>query len=135
MTMFQTESCQKIVKENPRSQIASEEDNIKKFVFFRYRYGTSGFRGHHETLDSVMIQVGLLAALRSLSQKGQAVGIIVTASHNEECDNGVKIIDPSGEMMDHSWEGLATEIANKSEDDILSFVESKYEEYKNDQKE
>lgn len=126
--MFQTKSCQDIVEQNPRSQTVSEEDNIKKCVFFRYRYGTSGFRGHHETLNSVMVRVGFLAALRSLSQKGQAIGIMVTASHNDECDNGVKIIDPSGEMMDHSWEEMATEIANQSEDDVLKYVQSKYEE-------
>lgn len=132
--MFQTDSAQNIVKQNPRSQTVSEDDKIKKFAFFRYRYGTSGFRGHHKTLDSVMIRVGFLAALRSLSQKGQAIGIMVTASHNDECDNGVKIIDPSGEMMDSSWEALATEIANKPEDEVLSFLQSKYEEFVDESK-
>ncbi len=83
-----------------------------------------------------MVRVGLLAVLRSFSQNCQAIGIMVTATHNEEQDNGVKIIDPSGEMMEHSWETLATEIANKSEDEILSFLQSKFETQQtdNDQK-
>lgn len=132
--MFTTKECENLIKEYPRSQELCEIEKIKKYVFFRYRYGTSGFRGHHQTLESVMVRVGLLAALRSLSQKGQAIGIMVTASHNDECDNGVKIIDPSGEMMDHSWEKLATEIANQPEDDVLNFIQSKYEEFSNESK-
>eukprot|EP01084_Bolivina_argentea_P244306 409299_1 len=130
--MFTTKACEKIINEHPRFQTLHEENKIKKYEFFNYRYGTSGFRGHNETLESVMVRVGLLAVLRSFSQNCQAIGIMVTASHNEEQDNGVKIIDPSGEMMEHSWETLATEIANKPEDKILSFLQSKFETQKND---
>lgn len=34
----------------------------------------------------------------------QAVGVMVTASHNPVADNGVKIIDPDGGMLARSWE-------------------------------
>lgn len=78
-----------------------------RHLFFRYRYGTSGFRGSNETLHSVMVRVGLLATLRSMTLSGQAIGIMVTASHNQQIDNGVKIIDPSGEMLDGCWESLS----------------------------
>ena len=35
---------------------------------------------------------------------------MITASHNPEGDNGVKLVDPAGEMLEFSWEALATGI-------------------------
>ncbi len=35
---------------------------------------------------------------------------MITASHNPEGDNGVKLVDPAGEMLQFSWEALATGI-------------------------
>ena len=35
-----------------------------------------------------------------------------TASHNPEPDNGVKVVDPLGEMMEEAWEQHATDLAN-----------------------
>ena len=35
---------------------------------------------------------------------------MITASHNPEHDNGVKLIDPRGEMLDQSWELHATNL-------------------------
>jgi phosphoacetylglucosamine mutase len=37
---------------------------------------------------------------------------MITASHNPEEDNGVKLIDPQGEMLEASWENYATLLAN-----------------------
>jgi phosphomannomutase len=37
---------------------------------------------------------------------------MITASHNPEQDNGVKLIDPFGEMLQQSWEKFATRLAN-----------------------
>lgn len=37
---------------------------------------------------------------------------MITASHNPEPDNGVKLVDPHGEMLEQSWEVLATKLAN-----------------------
>jgi phosphoacetylglucosamine mutase len=37
---------------------------------------------------------------------------MVTASHNPEADNGVKLVDPDGEMLEVRWEKFATEFAN-----------------------
>lgn len=37
---------------------------------------------------------------------------MITASHNPEEDNGVKLIDPLGEMLESSWENHATRLAN-----------------------
>ena len=40
------------------------------------------------------------------------IGVMITASHNPEPDNGVKLVDPKGEMLDQSWEKWATKFAN-----------------------
>ena len=43
---------------------------------------------------------------------GRAIGAMVTASHNPIGDNGIKLIDPNGEMLEASWESAATELVN-----------------------
>ncbi len=114
-----------------------------------YSYGTSGFRGPATTLDAVCLRMGVLAAIRSwatmhareeaaAAASGSAasaassasakqcpiVGLVVTASHNAGVDNGVKLVDASGEMMAQSWEAVATEVANAKEDSLASTVDA-----------
>jgi phosphoacetylglucosamine mutase len=64
------------------------------------KYGTAGFRDEHTLMESVFLRMGVLAALRSKSAQSKAVGIMVTASHNPEIDNGIKLVDPTGYMLD-----------------------------------
>ncbi|TXT13304.1 hypothetical protein VHUM_00671 [Vanrija humicola] len=77
-----------------------------------FGYGTAGFRTLGKRLPSVIFSVGLLAVLRSQRFNGKAIGVMVTASHNPEADNGVKLVDPAGEMLEQSWEAYATTLAN-----------------------
>ena len=49
------------------------------------------------------VRCALLMTARS-RQLGQATGIVITASHNPVEDSGVKLVDPSGEMLSQDWE-------------------------------
>uniref|UniRef100_A0A671SUI3 Phosphoacetylglucosamine mutase n=1 Tax=Sinocyclocheilus anshuiensis TaxID=1608454 RepID=A0A671SUI3_9TELE len=82
------------------------------------QYGTAGFRTDAKHLDHIMFRMGLLATLRSKKTKS-TIGVMVTASHNPEEDNGVKLIDPMGEMVTAVWEGYATQLANTEQDSLL----------------
>jgi uncharacterized membrane protein YfcA len=73
-----------------------------------YAYGTAGFRTSQEVLDSAMARVGILAGLLSAYCGGAAVGVMITASHNPNKDNGVKIMDSHGEMISKDWEDFAS---------------------------
>ncbi|XP_066468576.1 phosphoacetylglucosamine mutase isoform X2 [Tiliqua scincoides] len=85
------------------------------------QYGTAGFRGSAEFIHHAMFRVGLLAVLRSKQTKS-TIGVMVTASHNPEKDNGAKLIDPLGEMLAPSWEEHATRLANADDDKVQNVL-------------
>lgn len=85
-----------------------------------YTYGTAGFRMKADLLEGISFRVGLLAALRSRKLGSQAIGVMITASHNPAADNGVKIVDPMGEMLEQDWEAYATALVNCPTDKDLA---------------
>ncbi|KAK5658774.1 hypothetical protein OQA88_1585 [Cercophora sp. LCS_1] len=90
-----------------------------------YKYGTAGFRMNADLLEGVTFRVGLLASLRSRKLDSQAIGVMVTASHNPAVDNGVKVVDPMGDMLEQDWEKHATAIVNAPSDEELVEIYNK----------
>ena len=92
-----------------------------------YPYGTSGFRDRANVLSAICLRMGFLAALRSISLARNkvcpVVGLVVTASHNEEQDNGVKVVDHDGGMLDSRWEGIATRLAGADNEKVTHIIQ------------
>ncbi len=94
-----------------------DKDYIRS-LFVRYvtphsykpTYGTAGFRSDAEHLEAVIFRCGMLMSLRAL-HTGKNCGIMITASHNPEKDNGVKLVDFTGEMINDEWQSHATRFA------------------------
>ncbi|CAK9813645.1 Phosphoacetylglucosamine mutase [Anthophora plagiata] len=91
------------------------------------QYGTAGFRTKADVLEHVLYRMGLLAVLRS-KVKNAAIGLMITASHNIGSDNGVKLVDPAGEMLEATWELIATNLANVEDSNLIFTIKQIIEE-------
>ena len=75
-----------------------EQDAKFPTVDRTFKYGTAGFRTLGAQLDRVCFRVGLLVALKA--KLTTRIGVMITASHNQKDDNGVKIVEADGHMLD-----------------------------------
>ena len=76
-----------------------------------YKYGTSGFRYKSKTLINISNKIGKYLAYLA-SREDKYIGIIITASHNPACDNGVKIINSKGFLLLDDEEKECTDFIN-----------------------
>jgi phosphoacetylglucosamine mutase len=67
-----------------------------------YKYGTSGFRYDSKIILSISLKIG--EAISYIANKSKNFGIMITASHNYHLDNGVKIVNEFGEMLNQDQE-------------------------------
>lgn len=49
---------------------------------------------------------------------------MVTASHNKATDNGLKVVDKGGEMLEESWEEIAVQLIALPSEEIPQFINS-----------
>lgn len=75
------------------------------------KYGTSGFRDDAKKIINISFKIGEIMAHLSKS-KNENFGIMITASHNKYIDNGVKIVDRKGNMINKDYEIILEKYIN-----------------------
>jgi len=61
-------------------------------------------------MERVCFRIGLVVAIRA--KITGLNGVMITASHNQHQDNGVKIIEKDGTMLGTSWGPIAEHVVN-----------------------
>ncbi|GKY94355.1 hypothetical protein MPSEU_000401300 [Mayamaea pseudoterrestris] len=94
-----------------------------------FSYGTAGFRYKADILNGVMLRVGMAAALLPTLESTCQIGVMVTASHNDESYNGVKYSAADGGMIGPDDEALAVEIVNApSPAELIKLIRQKQQQ-------
>lgn len=76
-------------------------------------YGTAGFRHKYDIILKISERIGNIVV--TLTAKGNKFyGIMITASHNDYCDNGVKIVNDEGFMISQEEEIIVTNYINSN---------------------
>ena len=73
-----------------------------KFLL-KMKYGTAGFRGDSKKIIAISEKIGKFVAYKVL-YNNRNYGIMITGSHKLYMDNGIKIINWNGEMIDNEIE-------------------------------
>ncbi len=87
-----------------------EYTSLLKDKNFKLAYGTAGFWTKEHLLDRVCFRTGIIASLIALKSKRS--GIMITASHNPIEDNGVKIVNFNGSVLNKYWEATSEKFIN-----------------------
>ena len=77
------------------------------------KYGTAGFRDEATKLIEISYDIGRIIAYLTLNSN-ENYGIMITASHNEYTDNGVKIVGYDGSMIQKKEEEIIENYINKA---------------------
>lgn len=113
-------------------KLDSELYQILKQKKKTYTYGTAGFRYEAPFMKPICLRVGLFMDYLSKYFFPDALGIVISASHNPKEDNGLKLISPDGEMLDWRFEACMDKFINcedleKGYEDMRKSVDSVYE--------
>eukprot|EP00917_Polyrhabdina_sp_WS-2016_P028474 GHVP01060780.1.p1 GENE.GHVP01060780.1~~GHVP01060780.1.p1 ORF type:complete len:521 (-),score=84.63 GHVP01060780.1:3-1565(-) len=81
----------------------------------KYVYGTSGIRENNESLDYASFICGVFGCYLSATSDIGISGVMITASHNPEEDNGLKIVGDNGEMIKGTDVDEFCELVNSDE--------------------
>lgn len=103
----------------PISSIFAQLPEALKKPPKHFYFGTSGYRGNSDELLNTLCRASLIAMIRSSTFCGKMIGIMITASHNKNTDNGIKIIDHNGDYIEKNLEEYCDEIVNTSDKDLL----------------
>lgn len=75
-----------------------------------YSYGTSGFRFNEDVIFDISYKIGQGVGYLLATKK--VLGVMITASHNVYTDNGVKIVDSQGKMIQSNDEKFLEDIVD-----------------------
>lgn len=86
------------------------------------QYGTAGFRYDSDIIIK-RISKRIIYVVEHLcyENKWDHMGLMITASHNPVNDNGIKLVSPSGEMLEEEYESSIVTIINLNEQDMISY--------------
>lgn len=86
------------------------------------QYGTAGFR-YDSNIIIKQISKRIIYVVEHLcyENKWDNMGLMITASHNPVNDNGIKLVSPTGEMLEEKYESSIVTIINLNEKDMQNF--------------